>query len=1149
MTAHISPSHPLDRPITSTKSTCCRLFALALCILGLPGLTQSTAPKPGSYVLDLGGHRFDPLEGTPAPHEQVSAKAETGPDLHLVQLQGATRPQWLETLKNNGLHPLRYIAPHAYVVWNERGGEARTASLPFVRWSGPFHSGYRLLPEWRTELERAASAEVVLLVYRAIRAETVGRRLVQLGGTVNQVRKVGRMWHSIRATLPASSMVSAAAIPGVYTLQPVARDGGNRGELTAQIVAGNVNQSDLADPGYAAWLATLGLSGDGIAIASVDTGMDQLHGDLSGRVLPCTGETCGEEKFSHHGTQTAGIAAGDGSQGVLDGDDFNRGLGVAPGASLIEFFYLFKETNLCCRDISLLTREAVRNGAIISNNSWGPSPTPRGYDSDTLEADIAVRDADPEALGDQPLHYVLSIANGNGGTSSQGTPDEGKNLITVGATVAQANTGQQMGTATRDISDRSAHGPCLDGRHLPNLVAPGCYVDSPRTGDTYGFMCGTSAASPHVSGAAALFIERYRAHPDNAGGQDPSPALTKAALLVSATSLAGNQDADGQVMGQPFDSKQGWGRLNLAALLDPGVAVVYFDQETIFRESNVTWRTPMTVDQPGEPVRVMLVWTDAAGHGLGGTTPAWNNDLDLRVRVAGETFSGNQFDENGWTPPGTAPDTRHNTEGVFLETVAGDFDIDVLAVDINSDGLPNLPGFLDQDFAVVCWNCRKRPIFDMIPRANKTTACAADQAHFNLDLLALNGFDQTVTLEVSGLPKGLSAQFDNAQVTPPAAVTLTISQTDAVAPGTYPFSVSAEGGNWSENIALSLELVAEPPPAAHPGEPQPDAQDIHLRPRFTWQAAALAESYRIEVALDAAFEQMVLSESTEDLFFLSNQVLEPDTAYFWRIRPSNACGDGPVGDTSTFRTRTRKPLLLVDDDDDFPDVRAAYTDVLDALHQPYEVWDTQNSTTEPDAGTLAAYELVIWFSGDAVDGVEPKAGPLPTNEAAIVSFLESGGMFWLITQDYVYDLGGPTHDQPTPFMRDYLGLASVNPEVEHERIEGTEAPWAELGSLPLDYPFINFSDDLTATESARVSVVGDQGGAGLVLETETWRTLFWAFPFEAMVFERRVQVMRNLLSSLGFRHDCASVEEFESLFTLWPEPLDVLDLITCEASY
>ena len=218
----------------------------------------------------------------------------------------------------------------------------------------------------------------------------------------------------------------------------------------------------------------------------------------------------------------------------------------------------------------LLMAESHDNGASLSSNSWGPAGTPQGYDNDTMQVDIGVRDADPGTPGNQPLTYVLSLMNGYGGEQTQGSPDEAKNIMTVGSTKLQASNGSQN-LDINDLSANTAHGPALDGRTIPHMVAPGCYVDSTIPTSAHGTLCGTSMAAPHASGAVALFVQHYRSL---SGGVDPSPALIKAAFLPVAHDLAGHLDADGYPLGHPFDSKQGWGRMDAAAVVDPQVPVV-----------------------------------------------------------------------------------------------------------------------------------------------------------------------------------------------------------------------------------------------------------------------------------------------------------------------------------------------------------------------------------------------------------------------------------------------------------------------------------------------------------------------------------------------------------------------------------------------
>jgi hypothetical protein len=293
--------------------------------------------------------------------------------------------------------------------------------------------------------------------------------------------------------------------------------------------------------------------------------------------------------------------AADGASGTLDVRGFLRGQGVAPGANLVEQVY--SPTFTQPGGMSLLMQQSSENGAVLSGNSWGPSGSPEGYDSDTLQVDISARDAEPGEAGNQEFLYVLSIMNGNGGTSSQGSPDEAKNVLTVGSTRMQQSGGGAQLSDMFALSSNSGHGPALDGRKIPHIVAPGCSVDS-TTSSTYGLLCGTSMASPMVAGSSGLVFQQYRAQN---GGDNPSPSLVKAMHLATAIDLFGHPDADNVTLGHRFDSKQGWGRLDLRALLQPVGGYYHYDQQTVFGATGETWDVELSRVDPSAPVRLMLV--------------------------------------------------------------------------------------------------------------------------------------------------------------------------------------------------------------------------------------------------------------------------------------------------------------------------------------------------------------------------------------------------------------------------------------------------------------------------------------------------------------------------------------------------------------
>lgn len=661
---------------------------------------DGAAVLEGGYRLDLPGlPAADPLDW--APGEALAGIDPGRPTIGLVQFRSPPKAEWLEALTARGIEVAQHIHPFTYVVWATPAAlDAARSAVEGVRWTG-------LHPIESRVQAPGARAGVIdpyrLLVLRAAAVST--EALATAGARVLGRSPSDRHFEEILVEARGEQLAALAAVPGVLSVQDLPTDGGTRGELSNQQFAGNVDLANQPLADYPNWLSQFGLTGAGVLMANVDSGLDENHPDLLERMRPCTGISCGGTS-SQHGTHTAAIMAGDGRSGVRDTRGFLRGLGVAFGANLIEQSYspTFTQPN----GMLTLMRTSAANGAVLSGNSWGPSGTPRGYDANTRQVDVGVRDTDPDTPGDQPLLYVLSIMNGNGGTSTQGTPDEAKNVLTVGSTNSQAvSTGAPLAT-WQSISPNSGHGPALDGRLIPHLVTPGCRVDSASTGSGYALLCGTSMASPHVSGAAALLVEALRGR----DGRTPSPALVKAHFVANTVDLFGGTDANGNPLTRRPNPRQGWGALRLGLALGAIDRSWRFDQLAVLTGTGQSWSALLEPLDPAESVRIVLTWTDAPGHGTCAssscTTPAWNNDLDLEVEAGANLWRGNVFDASGWSTTGGSPDPRNNLEGVMLPAgaLSGPFTVRVRAANINSDALPNLPGALQQDFALVCVNCR-----------------------------------------------------------------------------------------------------------------------------------------------------------------------------------------------------------------------------------------------------------------------------------------------------------------------------------------------------------------------------------------------------------------------------------------------------------
>jgi uncharacterized repeat protein (TIGR01451 family) len=190
-------------------------------------------------------------------------------------------------------------------------------------------------------------------------------------------------------------------------------------------------------------------------------------------------------------------------------------------------------------------------------------------------------------------------------------------------------------------------------------------------------------------------------------------------------------------------------------------------------------------------------------------------------------------------------------------------------------------------------------------------------------------------------------------------------------------------------------------------------------------------------------------------------------------------------------------ILLVDDDDNAPDVRGSYTEALDGLGLVYEVWNTSNSDNEPTAADLLPYGIVIWFSGDEFGGY---AGPGEAGETALAAWLDSSGdrCFFISSQDYLFD-----HDL-TPFGSSYLGVQNYDDDGNiFSSVTGQGSLFGGLGPYTMFYPFYNWSDWLEPDGTAEVAFVGDNNESAAVNKVgpNGYRTTFWGFPFEAIADE------------------------------------------------
>lgn len=314
----------------------------------------------------------------------------------------------------------------------------------------------------------------------ALRGSTQRETFDELGLTARTVRKseAASAW---RGFLAATDGKSRAAASG-------------RLWLDAKVEA-SLDRSVAMTGAPAAWRK--GLDGKGVKVAVLDTGYDPTHPDLRNKVVAERNFTWDESvtDFNGHGTHVASTVAGSGAASK------GRYKGVAPGAELLIGKVLDGNGTGSFSGIIEGMEWAASQGADIVSMSLGSSLPSDGSDPLSQVVEALSRDGGP----------LFVVAAGNDGAPR-----------TIGAPAA-APSALAVGSITKEgaMSSFSSRGPAVaDGGVKPEITAPGSAINAARaagtlegaaTGEFYATLSGTSMATPHVSGAAAVLKQR---HPD-----------------------------------------------------------------------------------------------------------------------------------------------------------------------------------------------------------------------------------------------------------------------------------------------------------------------------------------------------------------------------------------------------------------------------------------------------------------------------------------------------------------------------------------------------------------------------------------------------------------------------------------------------------
>ena len=279
----------------------------------------------------------------------------------------------------------------------------------------------------------------------------------------------------------------AAAVGSV-----LAACGGSAADQPNDPLAGDqyaVEQHDL----LAAWGQS---EGEGVVIAIIDTGIDLDHPDLAASIVPgydFVDDDNEPNDENGHGTHVAGSAAAIGNNGI-------GVIGMAPKASIMPLKVLNAEGLGSSEDIAEAIVWATDNGADVINMSLGGSPDLLGRIYNKVD----------------PSNEAIAYANRNGVVvvAAAGNDDTFLTAYNPETPVLVVNASNELGETARFSNFGDPRAVSAAGARIISTAPTYPTTIWPNGSEGYELLDGTSMASPHVAGIAALVIASGERSPD-----------------------------------------------------------------------------------------------------------------------------------------------------------------------------------------------------------------------------------------------------------------------------------------------------------------------------------------------------------------------------------------------------------------------------------------------------------------------------------------------------------------------------------------------------------------------------------------------------------------------------------------------------------
>ncbi|MDX2359455.1 MAG: S8 family serine peptidase [Crocinitomicaceae bacterium] len=554
-------------------------------LIGLTALFSFNTTAQNDILFASGKH---------APQHRVDDMSFATTDIidggyyRLIQFDELLNVEERKQLEADGVSLLYYIPRNAFFARIAEGASLTDLSaygitsvekiIPRFKLSKKLSA--EIYPEWT--LFGSDQIELSARYFKGLDQQTAFSSLTSIGAEIIETHGT----NTIVCRLPIAKLSELYSLAAFYYFEELSAEG------EPENLDGRTNhRSNTLATDYSTGVH---YDGTGVTVMMLDDGFIGDHIDYQGRADQTNCSPCSTSDANNHGDHVAGTIMGAGNLNP-------RYRGMAFGADLLVYRYNVSTYD----DVPALVaaQDLVITSASYSNGCNA------GYTSLASDLDEQIRTM-------PSLIHVFSAGN-NGTSACSGTDDYGAGPVwgnITGGHKAAKNVLCVGNLNTLDnINSSSSRGPAHDGRIKPDICGVGTNVISTISDYEYEAKTGTSMSCPGVAGTVTQLYHAYR---DLNGGQNPSSALIKGAILNT-----------GEDLGNPGpDFIYGWGRINGRRAYEL-IAQNNYELGSVDQGGS----NAHTVNVPNGTTKlsIMVYWTDYEGSN--NASIALVNDINMQV--------------------------------------------------------------------------------------------------------------------------------------------------------------------------------------------------------------------------------------------------------------------------------------------------------------------------------------------------------------------------------------------------------------------------------------------------------------------------------------------------------------------------------------